>query len=324
MVLAADRPIDENIRFGKEEKCDREEKRGGEACGLFLTRNALAWHSPKTDNPAQPLRTTLVVSSRTASGSQASSSRPLHGLVQRRPGYAPQSQLENPKSQLSLSIAMSGPAHDQLDQRLSADLPPEAQPILIETLWGSQLKNKLSMDGLEFPQKRLVPFLKYYSQQCDFAALHSNTTLTTHRQIANVAALIRQPGGTWQSLLHQLPPVIGSGTEDQYKRALYLVSRLLTMIRIGEVPQQFTVGRSINWNNGTLAEFVNGYFPSNPVLGHERIKFEKTFNAMGLVRIAGIEVQWTDNLADHLRLANDDRVVRVFHHTTFLFGQEDR
>lgn len=96
------------------------------------------------------------------------------------------------------------------------------------------------------------------------------------------------------------------------------------MMRIGDVPQEFSRGRSINWGKATLADFVNGHFSSTPALSHERIKFEKTFNVLSLLKVAGLEVQWTDNLADHLRLANDDRVVRVFHHATFLLGQEER
>ncbi|KAK0752898.1 hypothetical protein B0T18DRAFT_312886 [Schizothecium vesticola] len=83
-------------------------------------------------------------------------------------------------------------------------------------------------------------------------------------------------------------------------------------------------GRHLEWRDGSLGDFVRVYFSPVPVLGHERIKFEKTFNALSLNRIAGLEIQWTDNLADHLRLVNDDQAVRVFHHATFLRNQDQK
>lgn len=38
-------------------------------------------------------------------------------------------------------------------------------------------------------------------------------------------------------------------------------------------------------------------------------------------RIADITIYWTDNLADHLRMVEDDRVVAIFHYATFLARQ---
>jgi len=48
------------------------------------------------------------------------------------------------------------------------------------------------------------------------------------------------------------------------------------------------------------------------------VKLEKIFNARNLGRIAGIEIEWTKNLADHLRLIDEDRKVAIFHHATYL------
>lgn len=218
---------------------------------------------------------------------------------------------------------MSAPNQGALDQRLNTCLDPEAQLLLIDALWGSHFRGRLVPDGLEFPHECLVPFLGYYSQQCG-NAFQRNATTVTHQQIVDVAAVLRQAGATWQRLPQHITHVIGQAGEDQMQRAIHLVSRLLTMMRIGEMPQQFSRGRGINWDKGTLSEFLHDQFPSTPVLSSERTKFEKTFNVLGLVKIAGLEVHWTDNLADHLRLVNDDRGIRVFHHATFLLGQEER
>jgi hypothetical protein len=40
--------------------------------------------------------------------------------------------------------------------------------------------------------------------------------------------------------------------------------------------------------------------------------------------MAGLEIVWTDNLADHLRLTDDDTKVHIFHHASFLEIQRTR
>jgi hypothetical protein len=50
----------------------------------------------------------------------------------------------------------------------------------------------------------------------------------------------------------------------------------------------------------------------------ESVKLEKIFNARNLEHIAGIKVRWTSNLADHLRMRDDDTAVELFHYASFL------
>jgi hypothetical protein len=48
------------------------------------------------------------------------------------------------------------------------------------------------------------------------------------------------------------------------------------------------------------------------------VRLPKTFDAWAIERIGGISIQFTDNLADHLLLVNDDTTLLVFHHVAFL------
>jgi hypothetical protein len=51
------------------------------------------------------------------------------------------------------------------------------------------------------------------------------------------------------------------------------------------------------------------------------VKLEKLFNARSLERIGGISIDWTNNLADHLRVKDDrnDKIkVAIFHYASFL------
>jgi hypothetical protein len=94
------------------------------------------------------------------------------------------------------------------------------------------------------------------------------------------------------------------------------------MVEFGNLPFAYSGSRQIEWVTGSLKELVTERFESKPVLGHSKVKLEKIFNANNLGKIAGIEVIWTTNLADHLRLMKDDQAVAVFHHASFLKRQQ--
>jgi serine/threonine protein kinase len=68
----------------------------------------------------------------------------------------------------------------------------------------------------------------------------------------------------------------------------------------------------ISWSDGTFKDLVTTQMVPQTVL-RENIKLEKTFNARNLERIAGIEIRWTGNLADHLKMRDDDTAVEIFH-----------
>ncbi|KAK3385538.1 hypothetical protein B0H63DRAFT_473104 [Podospora didyma] len=214
---------------------------------------------------------------------------------------------------------------DTLDLDLDVALPPDSKLALVKWFWG--YKPAETFDDEEpsnSPNGSLNPYFEYYYKQCELIALYQNeeySSLKTHRNIVDVAALIQQTDQDRPAVLAQLPGLLGSGTDAQQENTLQLVSRLLTMTRIGEIPHEFISPRPTEWKDGTLTEFVRDYFSPSPVLGHERIKFEKTFNGLSLSLITGLEIRWTDNLADHLRLMNNDTTVCVFHHATFLLSQ---
>ncbi len=58
---------------------------------------------------------------------------------------------------------------------------------------------------------------------------------------------------------------------------------------------------------------------------NENVKLEKIFSALNLGRIAGMEIQFTNNLADHLRvMSEDDKKVAIFHNASFLISQRNK
>lgn len=70
-----------------------------------------------------------------------------------------------------------------------------------------------------------------------------------------------------------------------------------------------------------IAAKRSGLFYAPPVLDPETTKLENNFTAINL-KLAGLEVVWTDNLIDHLRMSDDDTKVHIFHHAAFLECQQ--
>lgn len=99
-----------------------------------------------------------------------------------------------------------------------------------------------------------------------------------------------------------------------------LSARLLTMTDIGRLRYAVCRRNVLPWNEGSLKELLEVHFNQPVTLDHD-VKLEKAFNAHSFRRITGFEVDWTDNLADHLRLDEDNRRLAIFHHASFLKSQ---
>ncbi|KIN00704.1 hypothetical protein OIDMADRAFT_125293 [Oidiodendron maius Zn] len=77
---------------------------------------------------------------------------------------------------------------------------------------------------------------------------------------------------------------------------------------------------SLQWNDSSLRECAASYFYlARPE--YSGIRFSRGFDAWALDEKAGISVQLTDNLVDHLRLVDNDTKVLVFHYASYLGAQ---
>lgn len=110
-------------------------------------------------------------------------------------------------------------------------------------------------------------------------------------------------------------------SEHSCHHMIDFVARLMTPINIGTLPNEVNKRRHLTWNTGTLRDLVAGYLSEPPVLAFERLRLPRAFNAWSLCIIGGIKIRFTDNLADHLLLVDDDAVVLVFHHVSYLKQQ---
>lgn len=220
-------------------------------------------------------------------------------------------------------ISLSLRSVESLRDHVSASL----RQVIIEHLWGHRQPSQLAqLEDLRKLDAFLDIYFRYYSQQCDLIGRHANgkySSVETHQDVMDIAELLQKPLAR-QEVRLRMSDFLKSADEWQHDNSINLVARLLLMTKFGNVSHECLGGRPIEWVDGSLPEFVHSYFSRPSVRGYDRIKLEKPFNALNLQRIAGIKIWWTDNLADHLRMRDDDKAVEIFCHASFLEYQLDR
>ncbi|KAH7309937.1 hypothetical protein BKA65DRAFT_167870 [Rhexocercosporidium sp. MPI-PUGE-AT-0058] len=206
-----------------------------------------------------------------------------------------------------------------LDSSLSLDLPLTLKLVVVEYLWGRQPSQFTFPGGKANLEAYFQPYFKYYAQQCTLIGRHAKgkySSVETHNNIMHIAQLLRADLPRETARKHMSDFLI---CEDgkQHDNSINLAARLLSMVRVGDVPHELG-GRHIEWQHGAFREFIHRLFAPTPGRSHDRLKLERSFKALNVKRIAGIEIWWTDNLADHLRMMDDDNAVFIFHHASFL------
>ena len=134
-----------------------------------------------------------------------------------------------------------------------------------------------------------------------------------------------------EAILDRLRLARGNGcqsTEEEIRKKLSglieLAARLVSMMTdIGSLPFSTRNQDRLDWNGVSLQDFVHLQFPERPGPDGD-LTFEKSFTALNLVRIAGLKVKWTNNLADHLLLINGATTIVIFHQALFLRHNQDR
>lgn len=112
-----------------------------------------------------------------------------------------------------------------------------------------------------------------------------------------------------------------TSSEDERHHMINFAARIITPINIGTLPDEVSKRRHLEWDTGTLRSLLTEHFNDPQVLMFERMRLPKTFDAWSLCKIGGIKIRFTDNLADHLLLVDDDAEVLIFHHVSYLKQQ---
>lgn len=161
-------------------------------------------------------------------------------------------------------------------------------------------------------------YCNYYKRQWHILALYGDRQHAAARSPQAIARLIQdiRHGRTREAILDELRST--NASEEVSERLINLAGRLLVMMRFGVTKHQVLSRRYLRWERGPLQEFVHDLFSEPPKLSCEQTRLPKSFDAWSIANVAGIEVAFTDNLADHLLLVEDDTKLLVFHHASFL------
>jgi len=206
------------------------------------------------------------------------------------------------------------------DGLFELDISPETRRSIINGLWHHNLTTAAFKEIVAGTES----YFRYYETQCELARHGNECSARSHEDIIEIVRLLQVPEATREdiksSLRLRLTGPTPDSSDDILSNSVDLAVRLWLMVNIGDLQRILMPGRSLYWTEGSLRDFMSSKFCKQNIL-KERVKLEKLFNAHNLSRIAGIQIVWTSNLVDHLRMQDDDTRVAVFHHAFFLENQ---
>ncbi|ETS06754.1 hypothetical protein M419DRAFT_44929, partial [Trichoderma reesei RUT C-30] len=99
-----------------------------------------------------------------------------------------------------------------------------------------------------------------------------------------------------------------------------MCARLLTMTQVNHCGSSCGLAgtTAVPWTKVSLKDAFSCHFYTQRTLQADQMRLSKDFTAWHLSRIAGVDIRWTANLADHLRFVDHDQAVFVFHCASFL------
>lgn len=198
--------------------------------------------------------------------------------------------------------------------------------------------------------QRLGPFFDFYREVTgsyvpDFFG-DEDQALRGHRDVFDIIRFLRRYGHTLprtQCLHGYFATRHGHGDEQalvpqsDQGRAFDLAARILTMTTVGCADGQDLLGQTGNGDEGGIGSLSHATWTSTKCLQDSMADFfpsrihpslqagdpqatviKKSLTAEMLRTVAGIRLERTDNLRDHLKLDSAAGVALVFHHTSVL------
>ena len=169
-------------------------------------------------------------------------------------------------------------------------------------------------------------FSHWVEDQCEGAA--PQVSATTYQELLHILNCLQSKSKTISRAgiadhLRQNVSAVGpttktAVTDESLNASLTLAARLWSSMSIDSIPHCLTPGYYVSWNNDEHFNDVLGKAFCPKPQSTESITLPKVFTAANIEMIAGIKVQWSSNLADHLVLKDDDSKVTIFYHASFL------
>lgn len=219
-------------------------------------------------------------------------------------------------------------ALDPLSSELNIRLSDEGKATILSAIWNTTLETPKHSGE----PSRLNTYFRYYEDQCrQYWGQCTNSGLPvctkTHRDVVKLIQLmLLAMNGSASSKLDlieafrsSLPADNPARCDQLFPDTLDFGARLLLMMDIGpDRPGYRRINQTpIKWEDGGLSAVIIGQLNTVKELSIP-VRLERTFTAPNLELIANIKIVWVDNLADHLRMSDDDAQVAIYSHVQFL------
>ncbi|KFY66699.1 hypothetical protein V496_01928 [Pseudogymnoascus sp. VKM F-4515 (FW-2607)] len=144
----------------------------------------------------------------------------------------------------------------------------------------------------------------------------------SYEHLMKAIAILKKDKIATETFNAEYAALFPNSTSEETETCMVLGARLLCMLKIGPMKGYSMPGTELPWTPDSrcnIREYINAKFDTK--FEAVDIKLPRLFNAVNLERIAGIEICWTSNLIDHLKMRDDDTVVNIFYHAAFLKAQ---
>lgn len=188
---------------------------------------------------------------------------------------------------------------------------------LVRLLWPSPPIDARLCNGDSADHLTSTAYNNYCQRQWTLVDEGKCVTAKSASEISAIVGQLRDDA-TREEVSDTLRAANPLSSEDLCEQSIDFTARLLLMLKLGVIKHQAIPRRCLRWSDGSLKGYLNTHFSEGPKLGCDRVRLEKAFNAWSIAMIGGIEIDFTDNLADHLLLVDDDTKLLIFHHASFL------
>lgn len=211
------------------------------------------------------------------------------------------------------------PAQTPLKEALHLPVTAQTREEILDRLWpypGTDAEQKTKPDW--------GAYFAYYHRQCSMALFDEGrqVCVRNHEDVLRITSLLTA-GHTRSYVKSKISEGLTQPrTEEEVTRMLdgsvNLAARLLAMIDVGSLPSEISSRRALPWSDESLYAAIHTHFNSSQIQAFDKVSLGTDFTARNIVKFAGIDIVWVDNLLDHLRLVDGDRKLCVFHHVSFL------
>lgn len=211
-----------------------------------------------------------------------------------------------------------------LDDKVTMDtslrnttVPGGTRDTIIQTLWPRTV-GQLKAYELDWNA-----YFAYYSHQCRTL---NDVSLKTHQDFLGAALELKtnpNKADLKQALESKAILAHTPVDDDVLENTVILATSLYLMVEVGIPKMSYDGGRALfRWDTSDLKTALHDHYSQPAKLDHLGVRFEPLFKACNFEKVAGIKIDWTSNLIDHLRINEDEETgaisVAIFSHVSFL------